>query len=33
MMRGTPSTNVMTTKTTQAALDHVQLTAAARGAK
>lgn len=33
MMRGTPSTNVMTTKTTQAALDHAQLTAAARGAK
>lgn len=33
MMRGTPSTNVMTTNTTQAALDLAQLFAAARRAK
>jgi uncharacterized membrane protein YoaK (UPF0700 family) len=33
MMPGTPSTNVMTTNTTQAALDLAQLVAAARRAK
>ena len=33
MMRGTPSTNVMTTNTTQAALDLAQLLAAARRAR
>jgi len=33
MMRGTPSTNVMTTNTTQAALDLAQLFAAARRVK